>query len=57
MGLIWAWLGVLVLLAIAGVALYRYQKADKWSNRIIAAVTAFITGVFGIVLLAGLVFG
>ena len=52
-----AWTLALLMVALAVVALARYQKADTWSGRVISGAAAMILGVPGLVFLAALILG
>jgi hypothetical protein len=54
--MIGVWILCLVVLGLAGAALYRYQTAPDMSGRIVVGGAAMILGVLGIVLAAALVF-
>ncbi len=55
--MLWLWLLTVVLLALAVVALIKYQRATEASGRIAVGVGAMILGVLGLVMLAVLVVG
>lgn len=48
----WGWTLDIVILALAVLALIRYQTAKDSSGRFIAAVAAMVLGVLGLLLLA-----
>lgn len=51
----WLWALTVVLLALAVVALIRYQRASDLPGRVAVGVAAMFLGVLGIVMLAVLV--
>ena len=55
--MIFLWVLTLLLLAVAWVALVRFQRAETLWSRILNGVTAMVTGVPGLVLLFALFAG
>ena len=53
----WLWLLTVALLALAVVALIKYQRATDFSGRIAVGIGAMVLGVLGLVMLAALVLG
>lgn len=51
----WMWVLTVALLALAVIALIRYQRAPDQSGRIVAGIGAMVLGVLGLVMVAVLV--